>query len=591
MSKIKILDELTIQKIAAGEVIERPASIVKELVENSLDAASSSITIEIRDGGKSYIRVTDDGDGIAREDLKIAFKRHSTSKLANADDLYQIMSFGFRGEALASIATISKVEVLTKTAGNPVGTHAYLEGGDIVKMGSVGCPKGTTMIVTDMFYNVPVRENFLMSDSAEANHVSDIVYRLALGNPGISFKYIRDNRIVFKTSKNKSLVSNIYSLLGKDFYENLIKLRYTGSNFKVHGYISNNKFYRSNRSHQYLYVNNRYIKNQNIASLINDRYKSIIPINRFPVFILFINIEPELIDVNIHPTKEEIKFMNQQQINRELEHILEETIKKHLSIPKPSFTHRHDKVVDELPLLYDSNSLNIPDMSTNSKGISNKSSYFAENEIIDYAKEEVKEDYKLKDVLKDVKIIGSIFSTYVLAEDLESNKLFIIDQHAAHERIMYERFKEEYLKEDIAIQNILKPEIIELNNAETQTVIENMDFFRKIGFVVERFGTNSIIIRGVPILFGTPQIKNLFLDILDTIGSDIESGYEVKLDKIIKIACVNAIKGGDRMNEVEIKCLIDQLCDMENPYTCPHGRPVIIEISKKDIDKEFKRIT
>ena len=235
MNRIKVLDELTIQKIAAGEIIERPSSIVKELVENSLDAKSSNITIEIRNGGKSYIRVTDDGEGIAREDLSIAFKRHSTSKLSSADDLYQIMSFGFRGEALASISTISKVEVLTKTDENPIGTHAFLEEGNILKLESVGCPKGTTMIVTHMFYNVPVRENFLKSDMIEANNVSDIVYKLALGNPGVSFKYIKDNKVLFKTSRNNDLISNIYALLGKDFNDNLIKVNYESSNLKVHG--------------------------------------------------------------------------------------------------------------------------------------------------------------------------------------------------------------------------------------------------------------------------------------------------------------------------------------------------------------------
>ncbi|NLJ99492.1 MAG: DNA mismatch repair endonuclease MutL [Tissierellia bacterium] len=601
MNRIKVLDELTIQKIAAGEIIERPSSIVKELVENSLDAKSSNITIEIRNGGKSYIRVTDDGEGIAREDLSIAFKRHSTSKLSSADDLYQIMSFGFRGEALASISTISKVEVLTKTDENPIGTHAFLEEGNILKLESVGCPKGTTMIVTHMFYNVPVRENFLKSDMIEANNVSDIVYKLALGNPGVSFKYIKDNKVLFKTSRNNDLISNIYALLGKDFNDNLIKVNYESSNLKVHGYISNNKFYRSNKTHQYLYVNNRYIKNYNISSLIENQYKSIIPINKFPVFILFIDMDPKLIDVNIHPTKEEIKFMNQQKINEELGYIIDKTINESLSIPKTKFKQRKEKPINELPLLYDENFLTKKshletydnyDNIENKDTIAEDRSYHIKEDVEDLLVDEPdKNNYELINILGKGQIIGTLFFTYILVEDLQSSKLFVVDQHAAHERVMYEKFKEEYKEENISIQHLLKPEIIELSNAETQLVVKNIDLFKKLGFMVEEFGTNSVIIRGVPILFGKPQVKNLFLELVDTIESNIESSYEVKLDKIIKISCTRAIKSGDKMNNIEIESLFKQLCNTKNPYTCPHGRPTIIEISKTDIDKEFKRIT
>lgn len=601
MNRIKVLDELTIQKIAAGEIIERPSSIVKELVENSLDAKSSNITIEIRNGGKSYIRVTDDGEGIAREDLSIAFKRHSTSKLSSADDLYQIMSFGFRGEALASISTISKVEVLTKTDENPIGTHAFLEEGNILKLESVGCPKGTTMIVTHMFYNVPVRENFLKSDMIEANNVSDIVYKLALGNPGVSFKYIKDNKVLFKTSRNNDLISNIYALLGKDFNDNLIRVNYESSNLKVHGYISNNKFYRSNKTHQYLYVNNRYIKNYNISSLIENQYKSIIPINKFPVFILFIDMDPKLIDVNIHPTKEEIKFMNQQKINEELGYIIDKTINESLSIPKTKFKQRKEKPINELPLLYDEIFLTKKshletydnyDNIENKDTITEDRSYHIKEDVEDLLVDEPdKNNYELINILGKGQIIGTLFFTYILVEDLQSSKLFVVDQHAAHERVMYEKFKEEYKEENISIQHLLKPEIIELSNAETQLVVKNIDLFKKLGFMVEEFGTNSVIIRGVPILFGKPQVKNLFLELVDTIESNIESSYEVKLDKIIKISCTRAIKSGDKMNNIEIESLFKQLCNTKNPYTCPHGRPTIIEISKTDIDKEFKRIT
>ncbi|MCF6463260.1 DNA mismatch repair endonuclease MutL [Clostridium sp. Cult1] len=613
MTKIKILDELTIQKIAAGEIIERPSSVIKELVENSLDANSSSITIEITNGGKDYIRVTDNGDGFTKEDLKIAFKRHSTSKLTNIEDLYRIVSFGFRGEALASISAVSKMEVLTKTVNDLSGLQAFVQNGEVLKIRPVGCPKGTTMIVRDLFYNLPVRENFLKSDTVEANNISDIIYKLALGNKGISFKYIKDNKIIFNTSENSDLKSNIYTLLGKDFSKNLISIDFNSSDFKINGYISNNSFYRSNRSHQYLYVNNRYVKNNFISTLIENKYKSIIPNNRYPVFIIFIDINPSLIDVNIHPTKQDIKFVNQSEMSNILENIIDNTLNRILSIPKVTFTkEKVEENQNELPLLYekaivDNSYLNVIEEkklinsakeshseSSNMNNIDSKINYYEEltcnkNSITQYSTNQ-NYDNQLDISFKNSKILGVLFSTYILMENPEMEKVFVVDQHAAHERVIYERYKEEYELEKVVIQNLLTPEIVELSNPEIETVMENIQFFNNLGFIIEEFGNNSVIIRGVPILFGKPQIKELFMDLLDTIALNIKSSYEIKLDKIIKMACTKAIKSGDIMDNVEIRSLIDQLSKCKNPYTCPHGRPTIIEISKKDIEKEFKRI-
>ncbi len=603
MNRIKELDEITIQKIAAGEIIERPSSIIKELVENSLDANSSNIVIEINNGGKSYIRVTDDGDGILEEDLDIAFKRHSTSKLSNVDDLYRVMSFGFRGEALASISTVSKVQVLTKTDDDLLGIQAFVEEGEVIKKRPVGCPKGTTMIVKDIFYNIPVRKKFLKSHIIEANHISDIVYKLALGNSDISFKYIKDNKVILKTSKDNDLISNIYTLLGKDFSDNLLRIDYEGSNFSISGYISNNTFYRGNRSHQYLYVNNRYIKNDHISRLIENKYKSIIPINKFPVFILFINVDPSLIDVNIHPTKQQIKFINQQLIDKELDYVIDRTLKNALSIPEVLFSKEKKKEqIEELPLLFEKSFVeneNIvrPDTtfydinehkSSINKVIEEKLKYDDKPTDEEFSNE--KADDILRDILQRIRPIGILFSTYILAEDSELNKLLIIDQHAAHERIMYEKYKEEYENEKVITQNLLTPEVIELTNTEVAIVMDNIELLRKLGFIVEEFGTNSVIIRGVPILFGKPEVKKLFLELIDTIKLDIKSSYEVKLDKIIKIACTKAIKSGDKIVDIEIKSLFEQLSKTKNPYTCPHGRPTIIEVSKEELEKEFKRI-
>ncbi len=615
MGKIKLLDELTIQKIAAGEIIERPASVVKELVENSLDANALNITVEIADGGKSYIRVTDDGDGLLDEDLDIAFKRHSTSKIFNIDDLFNIVTFGFRGEALASISTVSKVEVLTKTKDSISGIQAFVEEGNILVKKPIGCPKGTTIIVRNLFYNVPVRKKFLKSDKIEGSHIDDILYKLALGNSDKSFKYVKDNKVIFKTSKN-DLGSNVYTLLGKDFYDNLIKIEYaTNNNFNIHGYISNNTFYRGNRKHQYLYVNKRYVNNKDVSNFIEEKYKSLIPINRFPIFIIFIDIKPSLVDVNVHPTKQEVKFINQQEILDALDCAISKVLTQNLYIQKVTFNKEKDEdKKNSLPLLFETS---LSDKKQQKSNIYNhwnddRNEVIKENisfnELEFYSNEHDEVECKTKEItfdnevdsiienkkkdifLENIKVLGVLFSTYILMEDSEANKLLIMDQHAAHERVMYEKYKNEYESESIAIQTLLTPEVLELTSAEVEFVKDNLDILKKLGFIVEEFGQKSIIIRGVPILFGKPQIKNFFLELIDSLKSNINSSYEVKMDKIMKIACTKAIKSGDKITNIEIESLIEQLRNAKNPYTCPHGRPTIIEISKKDIEKEFKRI-
>jgi len=607
MHKIKLLDEYTIQKIAAGEIIERPASVIKELVENSLDAKATNIVVEITNGGKDYIRVTDDGEGILDSDLDLAFKRHSTSKIETVEDLFKIVSFGFRGEALSSISAVAKVEVLTKTSYSLTGTQAFVENGEIISKKPVGCPKGTTMIVRDLFYNIPVRRGFLKSESNESSYIDDTLYRFALGNTDVSFKYIKDNKVIFNTSKNNSLISNIYSLLGKDFSNNLIKVDYKSKNAHIYGYISNNTLYRGNRKHQYLYVNKRHVRNKIITNLIEDKYKSLIPINKFPVFILFIDVDPSFVDVNIHPTKQEIKFLNQDEINNSLENMIFNALNNNIYIQKLTFEReKKEPDYEELPLLFEKNLIDINVVDNNESynyiykdNEKNKDIKEFNIDVINQAPKEnvqIEEDLEPKSLkepinfLNSFRIIGVVFNTYILLEDIENEKLLIMDQHAAHERVMYERYKREFESEKIAIQNLLTPEILELSTWEVDIVNKNSKLLKDLGFIVEEFGQNSIILRGVPLLFGIPQAKNFFIEILDGLTKDLKSGYDIKLDKIMKIACSKAIKGGDRITDVEIEKLIEQLKNADNPYTCPHGRPTIIEITKKDIEKEFKRI-
>ena len=522
MGKIKILDNLTIQKIAAGEVIERPASIVKELVENSIDANSDNIVIEIIEGGKSYIRITDDGDGIDEEDLKVAFQRHSTSKLRTIEDIYSIMSLGFRGEALSSISSVAKVEVLTKTKSPQAGIEAIVEEGIIQSMSSIGCPKGTTMIVRDLFYNLPVRKNFMKNEKTEGNHISDIVYKLALGNYNKGFKFIRDNKVVLQTKSNSSLKDNIYQILGKDFSKDLVEIDFENDDVKIFGYISNHNLYRSNRAHQYLYINGRYIVDYGISSVIDHQYKSLIPLNRFPVFILYIEMNPAHIDVNIHPTKQEVKFVTSTNIHGIISNIVKRALQSSLYVPKMGFKEEKEDSSKGLTELFTTKEVNVYDdivvkdySSDKSEVIDNVESsvemgnivfegykFFQEDTPnveeyteVEFLKEEVFEEQKIGDVLGDINPIGTAFGTYIVAENKQSTALYFIDQHAAHERIMYERYLDEFSREGVNTQQLIAPEIIELTNSEMDEVMSNFEFFIKLGFDIEEFGALSIALR------------------------------------------------------------------------------------------------
>ncbi len=621
MSKIRMLDNLTIQKIAAGEVIENPSSIVKELVENSIDANAKNIIVDIINGGKDSIRVTDDGDGIDEADLKIAFERHSTSKLRDIDDIYKIISLGFRGEALASISGVAKVEVLTKTKEANSGLHGIVREGGIISIDTVGCPKGTTMIVNDLFYNLPVRKKFLRNDVTEGNYISSMVNKLALGNPQAGFKFIRDNKAILQTPGNGNLIDTIYSVLGKDFSKNLIPIKYKDSYISIDGFISNNNLYRGNRGHQFLYMNGRYIVNHVIGKAIENRYKSIIPINRFPAFILNINIDPMEIDVNIHPSKQEIKFVDKDRVVGTISNVIEKNLVSSLYVPQMSLNikerEKDESKEEDIPKLFemdefkpskniiikdftvDKSDGDVYDNSSNIWKLDIEEPVYDTVQDVNSIKAEPKDSISKEeiglqnkqDLLSDTIPIGRVFDTYIIGESREKEKIYFIDQHAAHERIMYEKYKKEYEEEKIVVQQLLTPEVIELNNVDMSKCLENIDVFKRLGFDLEEFGPNSIALRGVPLLFGNPQNKELFLDILDNIKPDMQNSYITRIDKIMKIACTNAIKSGDSMDNMEILALFEDLRQCENPFTCPHGRPTIIEMTKKDIEKNFLRIT
>ncbi|WP_352417888.1 DNA mismatch repair endonuclease MutL [Proteiniborus sp.] len=614
-NEIRLLDHNTINKIAAGEVIERPASVIKELIENSIDAMSSFITIEIESGGKKYIRVTDNGTGINPDNIELAFLRHSTSKITNVEDLQSLSTLGFRGEALASIASVSQLELITRTKETISGLHLFINGGQIVKKNEVGCPIGTTIILKNLFYNVPVRQKFLKSDTVESSYISDIIYKLALGNPGLKLKYIKDNKVILNTPGKHDIRSTVYSLLGKEFVNSMFDIIYSGDDIKIRGLISNTSFTRGNRNHQYTYVNGRYIKNECITEIIEYLYKSLIPTNRFPVYVIYIDIKPGLIDVNVHPTKTEIRFSDNEAIKKALSIAISSAFSNNNLIPEitiPSVKHKDmittQKQESFLDNAFNSDYENLITNDNSSKidleyeiSFKNKNSEnnFDVNDIIrilDYSVNESdnisyeKETEIKKNPIPDLHIIGNLFDTYIFAEDRMEKELYIIDQHAAHERIMYEKIKFQLESDEVYMQQLIVPQIVDVSHSEAQLVKENMSLFKNIGFDIEEFGTNSIVIRSVPLVFGTPDAKILFLDILDNLKYDIKSSYDMRLDKVMKLACSSAIKAGYNIKDIEIDTLLNDLRKAKQPYTCPHGRPIIIKISKYEIEKRFKRV-
>jgi len=609
MSKIRVLDNLTIQKIAAGEVIERPASIVKELVENSIDAGGDQIIVEISDAGRDFIRVTDNGEGMDEDDLRLAFARHTTSKLHSVEDLGRILTMGFRGEALSSICAVSKIEVLTRRNDMDAGLMGYVEDGVLKSISPTGSPMGTTMIIRKLFYNLPVRKRFMKSKTWEENAITETVTRLAVGNPGISIKYIKDNKVVFNTTGTGDIKNTVFQLLGKDLASGLKNLSINTEDFSIQGYVSDNTLYRSNRHHQYLYVNGRYVVDYRLSRIIEKSYQTLIPSNRFPVFVLFVNIDPSDVDVNIHPTKQEIKFTNDSNIYQKLEAAIRNNIDVIMRVPKANLEPKVKNNLEEYPSIWDIEKDGTLDKLENNRyndDPDEKSIVF-----VDYSQEEdwspndltkeKKESYSSHGIegsidktmvsFKSLRILGTAFRTYVFAENVVNSTLYIIDQHAAHERIMYEKLLNEFKNETVHVQQLLQPLVLDLGQTEYTIAMENLDHFESLGFLVEPFGDRSMILRGVPFVFGAPDSRSLFLDILDQLEESKPSSYETKLERIMKLACTSAIKAGDSVAEIEAKALLNQLEECENPYTCPHGRPTVIEITRKELEKMFLRIT
>ncbi|MDY3372744.1 MAG: DNA mismatch repair endonuclease MutL [Terrisporobacter othiniensis] len=678
--KINILDDLTINKIAAGEVIERPSSVTKELIENSIDAGATQIVIDIVDGGKKQIRITDNGSGILSSEVDKSFLRHATSKIKKIDDLYDLYSLGFRGEALASIASVSRLEMITKTKDEPLGTKVVLEGGKEVVKEPVGTKNGTTMIIKDLFFNTPVRQKFLKSTHAETINISDLINKLAIGNTHIQFKYINNGKLMLNTPGDGKLISVIRSIYGKEIVENLIEINEEGKYCNICGYMGNNNIYRSNKNLQHIYINNRFVKSKIILDAISEVYKGIIPINKYGVCFLNIHINPSKIDVNIHPTKMEIKFEDDKDLYIEIRDLLKKKLlntaligKYEIYDKKPIVNESKEIYLEKKEIIPQANTVKDISMATPSiKELDSSNTFMSLEEALKQGtnkeeankdlnstsikekiiqdkinkKEDLNEDVKLQPIenksgeyfidgvvdvsksftfdeldslskidknkidekenytqiggeestiksnenrfsITDFRVVGSILNTYIILE--KNNSMYLLDQHAAHEKVLYEEYMKKFKNHKIDMQMLLDPIVLEISNIDMLKVESNLDLFLNFGFEIELFGNNHIMIRGVPTIFGNPESEKFILQIIDNID-DLKNSYDLKGDKFASMACRAAIKANDKIHTMEMKKLLSQMEVCENPFTCPHGRPTIVEISKKEIEKMFKRI-
>ena len=716
MGNIVLLDDLTINKIAAGEVIERPASVIKEMVENSIDAGATNINVEIKNGGISYIRVSDNGKGIQKDDMEIAFERHATSKIRQASDLDSIKSMGFRGEALASIAAIANVEMVSKHEDSDVGNRIVVEAGKTLEFEEIGCPQGTTITVSNLFFNTPVRYKFLKKDFTEAGYIEDVITRIALVNPNIAIKLINTGKTIIQTSGNGSLQDVIYAIYGKDIASNILDVEYNYEDLHISGVVGKPEIARSNRSNQMFFVNKRYIKDKVLTGATEKAFKGMIPLGKYGFVILNIDMDPSKVDVNVHPAKLEVRFQEENKIFKAIYHSIQETLLKAELISAPEkevedtkeaveevkksnvfgnlfarkenneFTQNQTRnLVEEMynaknnedtqrtqvinteeikqQLKQEEKNIEQANISAENKTEIKDANTSIGNILTDLARiranmqdevdladeinvndnvdvnkkveelnnlkvaesfdtmyertfgkipasteEKIVEDKKkidAYDLIKDnnisvfeeveeyknpvYKFIGIAFSTYIIIEI--KDEMYIIDQHAAHERIMYEKIKKNYYSEgEKESQLLLLPDVITLTHKEMDIARDNMEIFEKAGFELEEFGENTIKLNGVPTVCYDLDTKELFLETLDEINTVARTAkQEIEEKFIATVACKAAVKAKMALDVQEVENLMDQLLKLPNPFTCPHGRPTAIKMDLKDIEKKFAR--
>lgn len=571
MGNIVLLDELTINKIAAGEVIERPANVVKELVENSIDAGANKIIVEIKKGGKTYIKVTDNGKGMLKDDMAISLERHATSKLKNIDDLENIYTMGFRGEALASISAISKLTMQSKAENELIGIKLEAKAGEIYNMEEVAMQTGTTILVENLFYNTPVRYKFLKQDSTEFKYIKEWIEKTALVNTEISFKLINEQKEVFSSSGNGKIEDIIYKLYGKEIQENLVKVNFEESGIKVEGVIGNTLIAKDSRKCQIAYLNKRNIRNNILTSSADQAFKGATGIGKYGFFILNVSMPANYYDVNVHPTKMEVRFKDESQIYRIFYHAIKG------AMLKSEFLGNKDN--EENNQEYIKNEYNFLTNKLENVENTNKKSIEGDEPELRKRENARKIDYKY---------IGILFKTYIVVQI--DDEIYLIDQHAAHERVLYEGIKENY-KNRISqnTQMMLIPEVFNLTHKEMEFINQNIEIIKNIGFEVEPFGENTIKVTGIPDLEYRAKTQNIFLDILDEIVTDERTKIkDVEERFIATVACKAAVKANMDLKKEEVDSLIQNLLNLNNPYTCPHGRPTTIKLSKSQFEKDLK---
>lgn len=680
MPHIHVLDQITIDKIAAGEVIERPASIVKELVENAIDAGSTSVKIEIKDGGISFIRITDNGCGIPQDEVQRAFLRHSTSKIETVEDLSHIASLGFRGEALSSIAAVTRTELITKTADAEFGTRYVIEGGKEVSLEDTGAPNGTTFLVHQLFYNVPARRKFLKTPMTEAGHVQDLLMHLALSHPEVAFQFLNNGQEKLRTSGNGKLKDVIYNVYGRDVAANLIEIDYEKNGIHITGFLGKPIITRGNRNFENFFVNGRYVKSAMISKSVEDAYRDFVMQHKFPFAVLHFHLSGENVDINVHPTKMELRFSRQQEVYNtvfEAVHrtLLEPELIQKAEVPDPVEQspfllrpRKENEKVTAAELIKESKETVKDDVQdedyfirkmkervlsyhnrSSSAEVADRKEIFRADEQKDKIAEHVKyaveaadktvapettatvqkpepvaetqtvatsadttpdceatdakpdpgtgtqmdlfeENFLKRDIRAEYKLIGQVFDTYWLVEFKDN--LYIIDQHAAHERVLYERTLREMKSREFTSQYLSPPIILSLSMQEAQLLNENMDRFSRIGFEIEPFGGEEYAVRAVPDNLFSIAKKELLMEMIDDLTEGLSTSMTPELidEKVASLSCKAAVKGNNRLSAQEVDKLIGELLTLDNPYHCPHGRPTIIAMTKRDLEKKFKRI-
>lgn len=644
MAEIHVLDSQTVDKIAAGEVVERPLNVVKELVENAIDASAAAITVEIKEGGIAFVRVTDNGCGIEGGQVEKAFLRHATSKIRTAEDLTGVVSLGFRGEALSSIAAVSKVELITKTRDCLTGVRFCMEGGREGTIEEIGAPDGTTVIVRNLFFNTPVRKKFLKQPVTEAGYISDLMEHLALGRPDVSFQYIQNGQVRFHTSGNGDLKEVIYRIYGRDVAANLVEIKSEIPAMRISGFLGKPILNRSNRNFETYFLNGRYIKSRTVAKAIEDGFREYLMQHKYPFTLVHLELDPEAVDVNVHPNKMDVRFTDSMEVYdfisssiaaalrvREMipEAVLAEeqkrkTAEKLEKAPEPFEVKRQAQQAAafppvqrvEEPVEYHVAAQKAESAKTDTaNGIRRVfgggkpfgtavEPVAAPGGIIKASETVIVEKPVQMDLFEEkilspeargeYKILGQIFDTYWLVAF--KDKLFFVDQHAAHEKVKYERLMKQYQERQILSQNLNPPVVVSLTGREETVFQEYEEYFKELGFEIEEFGGSEYALRSVPVdLYGCGE-KQLFQAVLDELvdspgGSTAKGGNPaVVAEKIASMSCKAAVKGNMRMSFAEMEALIDELLTLQNPYNCPHGRPTIFSMSKYEIEKKFKRI-